>query len=148
MTNPRPDLFEPNHRIGFKGCEAEFDIPRLLIACIDNQRQWLEYGVIEYLLMEHYEDVYYELIRRGGHRSLGVSEGTASKFLGGCVGRLVGSDGVRTQQTQTTGWWARHLNRATSAAYRPTDNTILTWHDYATNLELDPDEWEFTRPRP
>ena len=149
MTNPRPDLY-PNIWVGLEGFAKQTPLDQHLVACIRDSDRWLEHGIIEHRLMVEHEWIYYEMISRAGHNSLGVPGNTASNYIGQRLYHL-GRKGMISvnPDAPTTGYWKR-IDNANHVAgpESPLDTGFYSWHDYAVDNGLDPYEWEFTRPAP
>lgn len=149
MTNPRPDLYNPSHRVGLVRFAKDTPLDEYLVECVGDSDQWLEYGIIEHRLMSEHPGIYYEMVWRAGHSSLEMRSGTASNYIGKRLDSLAEGPISTRRRPITTGYWS-YLPAVTHAARRPAppEDHFLSWHDYAVDNGLDPFKWEFTRPRP
>lgn len=72
-----------------------------------------------------------------------LDDNSASSFLGGCLGRLAREGAISTRRHRTTtGYWS-YLPEVTHAAGvpAPPDDHFLSWHNYAVDNGLDPNNW-------
>ena len=125
------------------GIGEEWGVYDALIACVDNSDQWLEYGIIEHRYKLAHPSTYAQMVQRWSHTKLGKTRYSASNFLGSCLGHLAREGAISTRRHRiTTGYWA-YLSAVTHVAGvpEPPADHFLSWHTYATQHALDPNDW-------
>jgi hypothetical protein len=128
------------------GLAAELGMPNDLLACLKEDEQWVEYGVIEYRYSQMSPANYAELVARYGHTRLHdatttkqTSPYTASMYIALTLSRLA-TNGLLCRHTGTsTGYW----NYNSTISYwalppAPAWEQRLTYEDFARSEGLDP----------
>lgn len=128
---------------GRTGIAAEYGVHDDLLACIEPDDPFLEYGIIEYRYARLRPDIYMnEFIPRWGHTCLGPRRYTVSAFLASTLGSLLRSGELAWKGGPATGYWSYNHDVSYFTHRRtPLPDQLLSWNEFATARGEDPDQW-------
>jgi hypothetical protein len=134
-----------------EGYLDELGVSDDLLASIQPDDPWLEYGVVEHRFSEQ-SSSYARLVSEYGHSRMSSAHGgwiepplpgrIVSSRLAQGLGQLAREQLIAKTFQMSTGYWA--YNGPTSywaPPPAPPESRTLTWMEYATQQGLDPEEW-------
>ena len=144
-----PDIPRASELTPADGLVHDLDLYAKLEEVVAGLKQPAEYGVVEHHFAAAYPDDYRTLWNRYGHVATHKSKRyTVSAYLARLLGNLTRHGSVAHLPSTGTGRWAYDQDVSAWSHPARTNEPLLSWHEYATTNNIDPNDWPATADFP